>query len=77
MRNLEKDAIEMAQRKQKLMEEGFRLFSEKNIDAVSMLDVSKACQGGRGFWKRDSGFSLQKVLTWFPCWMWQKHVGVV
>ena len=46
MRNLEKDAIEIAQRKQKLMEEGFRLSSEKNIDAVSMLDVVKACGCG-------------------------------
>ena len=34
MRNLEKDAIEMSGRRQRMMEEGFRLFSAKSIDMI-------------------------------------------
>ena len=43
MRNQAKDEIEMAARREAMLEQGFRLFSEKGIEAVSMLEVSKAC----------------------------------
>ncbi len=43
MRNLEKDEIEMAARRELMLSEGFRLFSEKGIESVSMQEVAKAC----------------------------------
>lgn len=42
MRNLEKDAIEMEERRQAMLNEGFRLFSEKMIETISMQDVADA-----------------------------------
>ncbi len=43
MRNLEKDGRQMASRREKMLETGFRLFAEKGIEAVSMQDVADAC----------------------------------
>ncbi len=43
MRNLEKDAVEMAARREAMLETGFRLFSEQSIDAVSMSTVADTC----------------------------------
>ena len=43
MRNLEKDGIEMAARREAMLAEGFRLFAEKGIEAVTMQEVAKAC----------------------------------
>ena len=39
-RNLEKDAIEMAAKNQRILENGFRIFSERGIDTVTMNDVA-------------------------------------
>lgn len=41
-RNLEKDAIEMAAKNQRILENGFRIFSEKTIERVKMTDVAEA-----------------------------------
>jgi len=46
LRNIEKDEIEMAARREKMLKEGFRLFSQKGIDSVSMQEVAKACKLG-------------------------------
>ncbi|MCR4804320.1 MAG: TetR/AcrR family transcriptional regulator [Clostridia bacterium] len=46
MRNLEKDELEMAARREAMLTEGFRLFSEKGIEAVSMQEVASACGVG-------------------------------
>ena len=46
MRNLEKDAKEMGERRERILREGFRLFAEKTIDAVPMIDVAKAAGVG-------------------------------
>ena len=46
MRNTEKDELEMAQRRERMLSEGFRFFSEKGIEAVSMQDVANACNLG-------------------------------
>jgi len=46
MRNLEKDEIEMAARREAMLKEGFHLFAEKGIEAVSMQEVAKACDLG-------------------------------
>ena len=46
MRNLEKDAVEMAKRREKMLKVGFRLFSEKQIEPVAMQEVAKECRLG-------------------------------
>ena len=43
MRNLEKDELEMAARREAMLAEGFRLFAEKGIEAVTMQEVANAC----------------------------------
>ena len=46
MRNKAKDEIEMTARREAMLREGFRLFSEKGIEAVSMQEVADACGVG-------------------------------
>ncbi|MBQ7514933.1 MAG: TetR/AcrR family transcriptional regulator [Schwartzia sp.] len=41
MRNLEKDEREMAERREKMMTEGFRVFSEKSIETATMNEIAK------------------------------------
>ena len=40
-RNIEKDAKEMAERREKILESGFRIFSERTIEKVTMNDIAK------------------------------------
>ncbi len=40
MHNVEKDEIEMAAKREKMLAAGFRLFSERGIDAVKLQDVA-------------------------------------
>jgi AcrR family transcriptional regulator len=42
MRNLAKDEIEMAAKRETMLDEGFRLFAESGIEPVSMLEIAKA-----------------------------------
>ncbi len=46
MRNLEKDAREMAERRERMLNEGFRIFAQKSIEVVSMQEVANACKLG-------------------------------
>ena len=46
MRNKEKDALQMAGRRERILKEGFRLFSENNIDKVPMNDVADSAGVG-------------------------------
>lgn len=43
MRNAAKNARETAVRRQAMLDEGFRLISERGIDSVSMREVASAC----------------------------------
>ena len=42
MRDPEKDALEMAQRRETLLRTGFRLFAEKTIEAVKLEEIASA-----------------------------------
>jgi len=46
MRNVAKDEIEMAARREAMLREGFRLFSKKGIEPVTMQEVANACGVG-------------------------------
>ncbi|MBO4915184.1 MAG: TetR/AcrR family transcriptional regulator [Oscillospiraceae bacterium] len=43
MRNVEKDEIEMAARRELMLKTGFRVFSERAIEPVTMQDVADEC----------------------------------
>ena len=43
MRNAEKDGQAMAERRERMLETGLRLFGEKGIEPVRMQDVADAC----------------------------------
>lgn len=46
LRNTEKDELEMTARREKMLAEGFRLFSEKGIGQVTMQQIADACDTG-------------------------------
>lgn len=46
MRNAEKDELEMKERRERMLEAGFRIFAEKGIETVSMQTVAAACELG-------------------------------
>ena len=63
MRNLEKDELEMAARREFMLSEGFRLFSEKGIESVSMQEVANACGLGIATLYRYYNTKLDLVLA--------------
>lgn len=46
MRNAAKDEIEMTAKREAMLKEGFRLFSERGIESVSMQEIADACGVG-------------------------------
>ena len=73
MRDKAKDAAEMAIRREKMLETGFRLFSEKSIEMVSMLDVASACGFGRMTLYRYFNTKLEMVIA-VGVWAWDKYI---
>ena len=73
MRNQQKDAIEMASKREKILEAGFRLFSQNTISTVSMNNVADAC-----------GVVVATVYRYYKTkpaldmaiatWLWNKYV---
>lgn len=63
MRNLEKDEIEMAARRELMLETGFRIFAEKGIEAVTMQEVANACHLGIATLYRYFNTKLSLVLA--------------
>lgn len=55
MRNQEKDAREMAERKERMLDVGFELFSQHTIESVSMSDIAGAC-----------GLGIATLYRYFP-----------
>ena len=46
MRNAEQDAAEMAKRRERLLEAGFRLFAARSIEAVKLSEIAEAADVG-------------------------------
>ena len=42
MRNAEQDAIEKAQRRERLLDEAFRLFAARSIESVKLTEIAEA-----------------------------------
>ncbi len=54
MRNPEKDEVEMAARRERFLEAGFRIFSERGIEPTLMQDVA-----------RESGYGIATLYRYF------------
>lgn len=63
MRNLEKDEQQMALRRERMLCEGFRLFSEKGVGPVSMQEIAGACGLGVATLYRYFNTKLDLVLA--------------
>lgn len=46
MRNREKDELEMSERRNTILREGFRLFEDKGIETTGMQEIADACHLG-------------------------------
>ena len=68
-RNLEKDLIEMASKNQRILESGFRLFSTRTIEKVTMNDVAK--EAGLAVSSLYRYYSTKpKLVTAVGTWAW-------
>ena len=68
-RNLEKYLIEMASKNQRILESGFRLFSTKSIEMVTMNDVAK--EAGLAVSSLYRYYSTKpKLVTAVGTWAW-------
>lgn len=63
MRNAKKDELEMAARRELMLEAGFRIFSEKGIEAVPMQEIAAACHLGIATLYRYFKTKLELVLA--------------
>ena len=63
MRNGEKDEIRMAEMRERMLIEGFRLFAEGGIEPVGMLEVAEACHLGIATLYRYFKHKLELVLA--------------
>ena len=72
MRNPEKDAIRHEERRQRLLDVGFGLFSKRTIESVSMLDVAKACGVGLATLYRYYS-TKQKLVTAISARVWDNY----
>lgn len=71
-RNLEKDAVEMAAKNQRILENGFRIFSENTIEKVTMGDVAKAA--GIGIASLYRYYSTKpKLVMAISTWAWSAY----
>ena len=63
MRILGKDEKEMTARREAMLAEGFKLFAERGIEGVAMLEVAKACNLGIATLYRYYNTKLALVLA--------------
>ena len=72
-RNLEKDAVEMAAKNQRILENGFRIFAENTIEKVTMNDVAKAA--GIAISSLYRYYSTkQKLVIAISTWAWSTYL---
>jgi len=73
MRNHEKDTVEMAAKREKILEAGFHLFSRKSISSVTMNDVANACKLGIATVYRYYKSKPTLVLA-IATWVWDSYI---
>ena len=73
-RNLEKDAVEMAAKNQRILEKGLEVFAVMGIDKVTMKDVAKAAGIGIASLYRYYSTKLELVLA-IGTWAWKQYMA--
>lgn len=73
-RNLEKDAVEMAAKNQRILENGFRIFSENTIETVTMNDVAKAAGIAISSLYRYYSTKTKLVMA-ISTWAWDAYIA--
>ena len=72
MHNIERDAATTAQKQRKLMETGYRLFSERTIEAVSMNEIARESGVGIATMYRYYENKLDFVVA-ISTWKWEEY----
>ena len=76
MRNLEKDEIEMAKKRERMLTVGFRIFAEKTIEVATMKEIAKACGLGYKTMFRYFGTKTALVIA-IGAEKWKEYAVVV
>ena len=72
-RNLEKDAVEMAAKNRRILESGFRIFTQNTIEKVKMTDVAEAAGIGIASLYRYYSTKSALVLA-VSAWVWEEYL---
>ena len=73
MRDKEKDAAQMAIKRKDFLEKSYELFTKKNIESVSMIEIAKACGYGTMTLYRYFNTKPQLVVA-VATWIWGQTI---
>ena len=73
MRDKEKDAAQMAIKRKDFLEKSYELFTRKNIESVSMIEIAKACGYGTMTLYRYFSTKPQLVVA-VAVWIWGQTI---
>lgn len=73
MRNIEKDEIEMAAKRELMLKKGFEIFSQKGIEPVAMQEIANACSVGIATLYRYYNTKLALVID-IATRQWQDYI---
>ncbi len=73
MRNKEKDAAQMAIKRKRFLEKAYELFTKKNIESVTMIEVAREC--GYGTMTLYRYFSTKpELVVAVAAWIWGQTI---
>ena len=73
MRNKEKDAAQMAIKRRHFLEKAYELFTKKNIESVTMVEVAREC--GYGTMTLYRYFSTKpELVVAVAAWIWEQTI---
>ena len=73
MRGKGKDIVQMAEKHQRILEAGFRLFSRRGIDLVTMPDIAETSGVGRTTLYRYFSTKTELVIA-IATWKWKNYI---
>ena len=73
MRGKGKDIAQMAEKRQRIMENGFRLFAEKGIESVTMPEIAAASNVSRASLYLYFSTKLELVIA-IAAWKWDEYI---
>ena len=73
MRNKEKDAAQMAIKRRDFLEKAYELFTKKNIESVTMIEVARECGYGKMTLYRYFSMKPELVVA-VAAWIWGQTI---